>query len=66
MISKITQNLVKRWKAKKALSDRGITHLNTEGYYNLVTEEAKKFDFEINSKEDIIAHLDDEDTVRLE
>jgi hypothetical protein len=66
MISKITQNLVKRWKAKKALSDRGITHLNTEGYYNLVTEEAKKFDFEIDSKEDIIAHLDDEDTVRLE
>lgn len=73
MISKTTQNLVKRWKAKKALSDRGITHLNTEGYYNIVTQEAKKFDFEIDnlefkneSKEEIITHLDDEDTVRLE
>jgi hypothetical protein len=66
MISKTTQNLVKRWKAKKALSDRGITHLNTEGYYNIVTQEAKKFDFKNESKEEIITHLDDEDTVRLE
>lgn len=66
MISKSTQNLMKRWKAKKALSDRGITHLNTPNYYDLVTKEAEKFDFRNESKEQIIACLDDEDTVRLE
>lgn len=75
MLSKTTQNLVKRWKAKKALGDRGITNLNTSSqeYYDLVTQEAKKVDFEIDtldfkteSKEDIIASFDDNDTVRLE
>jgi len=75
MISKTTKNLVKRWKAKKSLSERGITHLNTSSqeYYDLVTQEAKKVDFEIDilefkteSKEDIIASFDDDDTVRLE
>lgn len=75
MLSKTTKNLVKRWKAKKALSERGITHLNTSSqeYYDLVTQEAKKVDFEIDilefkteSKEDIIASFDDDDTVRLE
>lgn len=75
MISKTTKNLVKRWKAKKALGERGITHLNTSSqeYYDLVTQEAKKVDFEIDilefkteSKEDIIASFDDDDTVRLE
>jgi len=75
MISKTTKNLVKRWKAKKSLSDRGITHINTpsQEYYDLVTQEAKKVDFEIDtlnfkteSKEDIIASFDDNDTVRLE
>lgn len=75
MLSKTTQNLVKRWKAKKALGDRGITHINTSSqeYYDLVTQEAKKVDFEIDtldfkteSKEDIIASFDEDDTVRLE
>lgn len=75
MLSKKSQNLVKRWKAKKSLSDRGITHINTSSqeYYDLVTQEAKKVDFEIDtldfkteSKEDIIASFDDNDTVRLE
>ena len=75
MLSKTTKTLVKRWKAKKSLSDRGITHINTpsQEYYDLVTQEAKKVDFEIDtlnfkteSKEDIIASLDDDDTVRLE
>tara|TARA_Y100000389_G_scaffold205144_1_gene264060 strand:- start:18017 stop:18244 length:228 start_codon:yes stop_codon:yes gene_type:complete len=75
MLSKTTQNLVKCWKAKKALCDRGITHLNTSSqeYYDLVTQKVKEFNFEIDtldfkteSKEDIIASFDDNDAVRLE
>ena len=71
---KITPTLLKRWKAKENLYKRGITHLNTDQqkYYDLVTEEAKKFDFECDSfdnlmetKEEIVARLEDEDTVRI-
>lgn len=68
MFSKGTQNLIERWKAKKALIDRGVNFNTryTTYHYNLVTEEAKNIDFKIDTKEEIIAHLDDEDTVRLE
>lgn len=82
MISKSTQNLLKRWRAKKELRDRGITNLNTPDYYNLVSEEVKKIEagepisdilelakdarFKLGRDEQIIASLDDDDTVRLE
>lgn len=82
MISKSTQNLMKRWRAKQVLRDRGITHLNTPEYYELVAQEVKKIEaddpivdiltlakearFKVESAERIVADLDDEDAVRVE
>ena len=66
LISKSTENLMKRWRARGELLDRGITHHNTPDYFNLVTQEVKKIEFKNGTKEEIIAELDDSDTVKIE
>lgn len=66
MITKSTQNLLNRWKARSVLLERGITQHNTPDYFDLVTQEAKKYNFENGTKEQIIADLEDGDTVRID
>lgn len=76
MISKSIQNMMKRWRATQVLRDRGITHLNTPEYYELVAQEVKKLEedpivnimtlarearFKVER-----ADLDDGDAVRIE